>query len=47
MTGLPQKRVSDEMADKEKAVPKEAEIASFGAAYCWCHILSELILIFN
>ena len=39
---LPQKRVLDEMAGKEKAVPKEAEMASFGTACCWCHIISEL-----
>ena len=30
MTSLPQKRILDEMADKEKAVPKEAGFASFG-----------------
>ena len=38
MTSLPQKRVLDEIADKQKAVPKEVKIASIGTVYCWCHI---------
>ena len=34
MTSLPQKRVLDEMADKQKAVPKKAKTAFFGIVYC-------------
>ena len=30
------------MADKEKAVPKEADIASFGTAFYVVKIISEL-----
>ena len=39
---LPRKQVLDEMADKEKAVPEEADIASFGTAFYVVKIISEL-----
>ena len=39
---LPQKRVLDEMADKEKAVLKETISASFRTTYCLGRFISEL-----
>ena len=37
----------DEMADKQTAVPEEAEIASFGTAFYVVKIISELKNVVN
>ena len=44
---LPGKQVLDEIADKQKAVPKEAEFASFGTVLRCSKIISELKNVVN
>lgn len=44
---LPVKQVLDKMTDKQKAVPEEANIASFGTVFYVVKIISELKNVVN
>ena len=44
---LPRKQVLDEMADKQKAVPEEADLVPLGDCFCCFVVISELENVVN